>query len=396
MTSLPGRFLEVHVIQPVPYANLNRDDTNSVKTVEWGGVERTRVSSQSWKRAIRLHLQQAIGQEALRTRRLPELIAAALTDEHDWPADLAEKAGRYVSMSSSVGAEPPNKKKDDDESDGEKAWTTAAMIYVPAAAVAELARLAIRYRDALEQAKQPTKFERKHAAAVIPTAEVDAVLRSRNGIINLFGRMLAQVDDAHVDGAVQVAHSFTTHATDTEIDYFSAVDDITADWRDTTGSAHMGNSEHSAGVLYRYVVLDLEDLHRNLGGALDDTARLSAELVRATLLSLPQAKKNSTAPNTIPHLAHVTIRSGRPVSYAAAFEKPVRPERFGGHAAPSVAELDRYAGAVQKLLGKSGLLYSAYATLADDESTNLGERVDSFDDLIKGALARALPDGARA
>ncbi|MFD0851029.1 type I-E CRISPR-associated protein Cas7/Cse4/CasC, partial [Actinomadura adrarensis] len=269
------------------------------------------------------------------------------------------------------------------------AWATAAMVYVPGSAITELADLAERHRDALEQAKEPAKFERKHC--VIPTADVDAILRSRNGIINLFGRMLAQVDDAHVDGAVQVAHSFTTHATDTEIDYFSAVDDVTDAWADTTGSAHMGQAEHSAGVFYRNVVLDLHDLHANLHGDLAATRELTAELLRAALLSLPHAKKNSTAPNTIPHLAHLTVRTDRPVSYAAAFEEPVRADNVGGHTEPSVRALNDYAAAVQRLLGSGGLRYSAHAALASAKAEGLGERIDSFDELITGALASALP-----
>ncbi|MDL4770748.1 type I-E CRISPR-associated protein Cas7/Cse4/CasC [Actinomadura xylanilytica] len=393
MTTIPGRYLEAHIIQPVPFANLNRDDNNAIKTVKWGDRERTRVSSQCWKRAMRLHLQQALGQNALRTRRLPEYLADHLVNAHDWPADLAERAGRHTAIASSVGAEAPKKKKDADEpSNGlSDAWATAAMIYIPSTGIAELAELAITHRDVLEQAKDPAKFERKHS--VIPGAEVDAVLRSRNGIISLFGRMLAQVDEAKVDGAVQVAHSFTTHATDTEIDYFSAVDDVTDSWGDTTGSAHMGQAEHSAGVLYRYIVLDLRDLHTNLGGDLADTRELAAALIRAGLLSLPHAKKNSTAPNTIPHLAHLAVRTDRPLSHAAAFEKPVRADHSGGHSDPSVKALSTYAAAAQTLLGTGGLRHSAHATLSTlstADTDGLGDRVKSFDELIDGALDSAL------
>ncbi|GAA1590124.1 type I-E CRISPR-associated protein Cas7/Cse4/CasC [Actinomadura kijaniata] len=393
MPTIPGRYLELHIIQAIPFANLNRDDTNSVKTVTWGGAERTRVSSQCWKRAIRLHLQQSLGQDTLRTRRLAECLAQHLQDQHHWPAELAERAGRHTAVASSVGAEPPRKKKDDDTNGTPDAWSTAAMVYIPHTAITELADLAIQHRQALETAKDPAKFERKHS--VIPGSEVDAVLRRRNGIISLFGRMLAQVDDAHVDGAVQVAHAFTTHQTDVEIDYFSAVDDVTAAWKDTTGSAHMGQAEHSAGVLYRYIVLDLHDLHANLGSD-DDAHELSAALLRAALLSLPHAKKNSTAPNTIPHLAHLTVRADRPVSYAGAFEQPVRADRHGGHSDASVTALDHYAAAVQRLLGPTGLLYSAHATLSGRDITALGERADSFDDLIDNALATALPTKATA
>ena len=48
------KHLELHIIQSVPVSCLNRDDLNSPKTAVFGGVQRARVSSQSWKRAIRL------------------------------------------------------------------------------------------------------------------------------------------------------------------------------------------------------------------------------------------------------------------------------------------------------------------------------------------------------
>ncbi|TNY35119.1 type I-E CRISPR-associated protein Cas7/Cse4/CasC [Thermomonospora catenispora] len=392
MTTIPGRFIEAHIIQAIPFANLNRDDTNAVKTVTWGGKERTRVSSQCWKRAMRLYLQTSLGHEAtLRTRRLPEYLARHLQEKHNWPSDLAERAGRHVAVASSVGGEAPKKKADKETGGTSEHWSTAAMVYIPVSAIAELAELAIQYREALENAEEPkdsAKFSRKNS--VIPTSEVDEILCRRNGIIKLFGRMLAQVDDAQVDGAVQVAHAFTTHAVSAEIDYFSAVDDVTDIWGDTTGSAHTGYAEHSAGVLYRYIVLDVSDLHAGLGEGLDDTRELAAGLLKAALLSLPRAKKNSTAPNTIPHLAHLTVRTDRPVSYAGAFEKPVRADRHGGHSDPSVVALNDYAAAVQRLLGTSGCRYAAHATLSQEETEALGERVDSFDELIEGALATAL------
>lgn len=46
-------YLDIHVIQNLPPSNVNRDDTGSPKTAQYGGVTRARVSSQSWKKAIR-------------------------------------------------------------------------------------------------------------------------------------------------------------------------------------------------------------------------------------------------------------------------------------------------------------------------------------------------------
>ena len=48
-------FLDIHAIQTLPPSNVNRDDTGSPKTAIYGGVRRARISSQSWKRAMRLY-----------------------------------------------------------------------------------------------------------------------------------------------------------------------------------------------------------------------------------------------------------------------------------------------------------------------------------------------------
>ncbi len=47
-------YLEIHALQSLPPSNVNRDDTGAPpKSATYGGVLRARVSSQSWKRAIR-------------------------------------------------------------------------------------------------------------------------------------------------------------------------------------------------------------------------------------------------------------------------------------------------------------------------------------------------------
>ena len=46
-------FVDIHVLQTVPPSCINRDDTGSPKTAIYGGATRARVSSQSWKHAVR-------------------------------------------------------------------------------------------------------------------------------------------------------------------------------------------------------------------------------------------------------------------------------------------------------------------------------------------------------
>ena len=47
--------IDLHALQSLPPSLINRDDTGAPKSAVFGGVPRQRVSSQSWKRAIRRH-----------------------------------------------------------------------------------------------------------------------------------------------------------------------------------------------------------------------------------------------------------------------------------------------------------------------------------------------------
>ncbi|MGW3240706.1 type I-E CRISPR-associated protein Cas7/Cse4/CasC [Streptomyces olivaceus] len=389
------RFLDIHIIQSVPFANLNRDDTNSVKTVLYGAKMRTRVSSQSWKRAARVEFERITGNSTLRTRRICEAVTRELL-HRGHPQELAEKAGAHIAAA--VGKfEVEEKIEDRRRTTIPNHVITNAMIYVPQAAVSELADYAEEHRETLEAAKDITKKGDTKASA-LPKAAVDAILRSRNDVINLFGRMLAEIDRAGVDGAVQVAHAMTTHEADADLDYFTAVDDLTSTWQDATGSAHMGHAEFSAGTFYRYATIDLDELTRNLAGT-DNTTDVHEVLtgfLTAFTLAVPQAKKNSTAPHTLPHLVHLAVRGDRPVSFAAAFEKPVRPGAHGGNGAPAVTALAQYAAAAGSFLGTSHLISSSWTSPElKDLPESLGQCFDGLEALIAEVVGHAGSTGSQ-
>ena len=54
MTKLNNTKIEFHILQSFPVSCLNRDDVGSPKSAMIGGVNRARVSSQCWKRQVRL------------------------------------------------------------------------------------------------------------------------------------------------------------------------------------------------------------------------------------------------------------------------------------------------------------------------------------------------------
>ena len=91
-------YLDLHVLQTVPPSCVNRDDTGSPKTAVYGGATRARVSSQAWKRAIRLMFEDILPSDKVgqRTKKIVEMVAeeiAALAPNSDAdPVELAEKA----------------------------------------------------------------------------------------------------------------------------------------------------------------------------------------------------------------------------------------------------------------------------------------------------------------
>ncbi|MFI5756843.1 type I-E CRISPR-associated protein Cas7/Cse4/CasC [Streptomyces sp. NPDC051569] len=382
-------YIDLHVLQSVPFANLNRDDLGTPKTVRYGNADRIRVSSQSWKREIRHEVEERLNEYAKRTRLVPVKVRQAL-EEAGWPKELAQFAGEQVARSAGK-----------DGLKTEEGGKTSVLLYLPQSGISELTALCQEHRQALETAAnkiasaKDAKARTKAASeAVLPKDLVNAVLKGRTATIDLFGRMLAELPGGKVDGAVQVAHAFTVHGADPQRDFFTAVDDWLPD--DETGSGHMQTGEFSTGTFYRYATLNVTDLLKNLDQDRARAKELVTLFIDAYLMSIPQAKKNSTAPHTLPDLAYYAVRDRRPISFAAAFEQPVRP-LAGGFSEAARQELLTYASAVQRLTGGHGRLTHGYVSIDDKPLEGLGARHESFDDFTGAPVTTAFeaPEGAQ-
>lgn len=367
-------YLDLSALQSVPAANLNRDDLGSPKQVQYGSAPRIRVSSQSWKRVIRQGVEQDLGERAARTRLVPVKLRKALVRE-GWPEELAAFAGAQVAASAGkkgIGTEA--------------AGHTSVLLFLPETAIDELAAVCEEHRGELE-----TGQSKKKPGQLLPPARIEEILKRRTASISLLGRMLAELPDANVDGAAQVAHAFTTHASEPQRDYFTAVDDWLGEAE--TGSGHLDTAEFSSGVFYRYATVNVADLVKNLEGDRKAARTVLASFAEHFLMSLPQAKKNSTAPHTLPDLAYLAVREQRPLSLAAAFEAPVNADVTGGYARPSRAALAAYAVNINRLTGDRHRPFHGHATIAPDELlSGLGAACDSFDALIEAAVEAALPE----
>ena len=67
--------IEFHILQSFPVTCLNRDDVGAPKTAVIGGSTRARVSSQCWKRQVRLALHDFGVTLAVRTKKVAEMVA---------------------------------------------------------------------------------------------------------------------------------------------------------------------------------------------------------------------------------------------------------------------------------------------------------------------------------
>ncbi|MFD9636828.1 type I-E CRISPR-associated protein Cas7/Cse4/CasC [Streptomyces violascens] len=377
---MTARHIDLHVLQDLPAHCLNRGEYDEPKSLLIGNTLRPALSSQCVKHAHRHAVEDRLGEPAARTRLLPHRLATALRAAH-WPKELAQFAAEQVPRSAT--------REGLDLKDADR---TLAMLLLPAATILDdLVTLCTTHRPALEaglatETARAAAGKAKGTAAYLPTAQVVRLLATRTASINLFGRFLAGVPDAKVAGAVQMAWSFTTHASDLQPDFYTAVEDWARE--QDSGGAHLDTAYLAAGVYYRYATINLTELTANTKSAAKAIGLLGL-FTEVFLTTLPRAKNTSTAPHTLPDLAHYAVRDRRPVSYAAAFHQPVAADPRGGYLAPSRQALSQHAGTLNQLLGTRHLVAHGYTSQATDPVDHLGDRHATFDDLIDAVMTAA-------
>ncbi len=303
------KHLELHIIQSVPVACLNRDDLNSPKTAVFGGVQRARVSSQSWKRAIR-EMAKEISPEQFKGERTRLMFEPLL------------KAMKAVGLSA-IDADDGAKKIIDalvklDTKSTDKVKSTTLYFMSPL----ELETLAKTYADTRD-AKKALK-------------SVDAKSLKDAADISIFGRMVANDHSLTVEAASMFSHALSTHKVDNEIDFFAAVDDLQP--KEESGAGMTSTLEFNSATYYRFAALNLNMLAdvEHLGSLTkEERQSVVRTFVEATIMAIPVARKNTMNGNTIPdYVLGVVREKGHPVQLVNAFETPVRSSQ--GYATKSV------------------------------------------------------------
>lgn len=304
------KHIEVHILQALPPSNVNRDGDGSPKAARYGGKRRARVSSQSWKRATRLAFDDP--DQGVRTKHLADQVADKLVNQHSYSRDDADKAALVALAAAGIGGGKGKQK-----------------------ATGELKYLLL-FGDDL-----PTRLAQAVVDDTLDEQTVKELIRTTDKPLSLalFGRMIADDKSLSVDAACQVAHAISTHETASELDYYTAVDDLRTE---DAGAGMIGEIGYQAPVLYRYANINCDLLTANLNGAHADAVDGVKKFIRSFSTSMPSGYNTSTAPGTLPKLVAVVIRDGhRPVSLADAFENPVTAQ--AGFIEPSAQRLaDEY------------------------------------------------------
>lgn len=340
-------FLDIHVIQTLPPSNINRDDTGSPKTARYGGVNRARVSSQSWKKSMRSYFYVNSEQEniGVRTLEIVEYIAKKIIE-----LDNTKKLKEAMSLADKVINKAGVKTKDS---------KAKALFFLGDVQAKNLAKAAL---EGIEDKTILQELLKKNPA-------ID---------IALFGRMVADDPSLNEDASSQVAHAISTHAIQNEFDFFTAVDDLSKE--DNAGAAMIESIEFNSSTLYRYANVAIHELLRQLDNDKESTIKTLKLFVEAFSNSLPTGKVNTFANQTLPQLLVVSLRNDRPVNMVTAFEEPVKSS--DGYVRKSIEKLVREFQKAEKFANKP-LLNFYVVTDEAYEVSELGEEKDSMAELTK-------------
>lgn len=344
-------FVNYHVLISHSPSCLNRDDMNMQKTAIFGGVRRVRISSQSLKRAIRKSdYYKKHFDTSVRTRRLFDMaVSDLLENESSAKTKKAiEQAGLFAAAIFEGKTKPDDIKKYKRADNGH---IETQVIPFHASEIDSVKRIIAE--AASKKESERLEFMRDAIAKIQKEQATQVSLD-----VGLSGRMANSDLLYGVDGALAVAHALTTHEVDGDIDWFTAVDDLTQD-RGETGAGHLNTQEFSAGVFYRYASLNLRQLQVNLGLLSDMKAKettdsrkqaleIAAHVLHLLATVVPSAKQQAFAAHNLADFAMVTF-SDQPVSLANAFESPVR--RGSGLLAPSIECLCDYWEKVHNAYG---------------------------------------------
>lgn len=301
-------IVDTHALQTIPPSLINRDDTGAPKSAVFGGTPRQRVSSQSWKRAIRKFFEDNFDPEQIgdRSKRLPEKIARKLEDAGLEQAEAISRTEQLFKAAKIKTSVQKLSKKDIENGVEANPYPETGYLLFLSQHQIDRAVSELLERDG-------ENLKKNEAQEILDTGHsVD---------MSMFGRMVADDAAYNVDASVQVAHALGIHASAPEFDFFTAVDDL-AEEGEETGAGMLGTVQMMSSTLYRYATVNVDSLAENLDSR-ENAFQATEQFIDAFIKSIPTGKINTFANQTLPELVYITVRDSRPISLVNAFESPV-------------------------------------------------------------------------
>lgn len=319
----------LHILQNLPPGCWVRDDNNEPKTFRTPGSVRHYLSSQSQKKAIRSHpfLNKTKKDETWNTRNISKLIYKKLEEN----LDINNIDNKDIIKQNVTLEEIDNILK--------RVKINNVMIYIGSPEIEAIVNVII------------SKFTMKdgvYDSSNITKNEIEDIIKKECHTINqsLFGRMIAEIADAKIDGAVQTGIAFSTHNSPLEFDFFTAVDDFNDS---NQGSGHMGYQPFVSSCIYKCYNLDLMLLENNLVNNQYNIKDIAKDFLMAAIVSQSGSKQNSMFSPVYPDFILIEkYKDGSPISLANAFETPVVADNNGSIVVPSINKLLNYRDRINK------------------------------------------------
>jgi CRISPR system Cascade subunit CasC len=323
------RFIQIHWLASYPGTLLNRDDSGLAKALPFGGVTRTRISSQCLKRtwrkakdAMNIGLMENIETAERSREHIERQVINGLAEETGKPADIVMAVG-LAFIEALYGDKAKDRKNRQALLLG---WPEIR--YMRKEAI-RLVTASLDKKDAEARCKD---YFGKDGIRRVFRAVRSQCAQPGGFEAALFGRMVTSDPEANIEGALHVAHAITVHRAEKELDLVTVADDLKTS--SDAGAAGVFDSELTSGVYYGYAVIDVPTLVSNLSGVpakqwlspqvdRETAAEVAARLVHLIATVSPGAKRGATAPYSYAEAMLVEAGNRQPRTLANAFRNEI-------------------------------------------------------------------------
>jgi CRISPR system Cascade subunit CasC len=386
-------FVQIHTLRDYSTALPNRGQDGLAKRTIYGGIERQRISSQSFKAALRDNYTLVKTKDG--------------NTVNDTMKDLARSLGLDMSVRSALIGERmlvPRLSQKLTEADA-KTWSDAVMglwrregakvdqdtpLVVGEKEIDALANACVALAEAKHTPAQLYKLVDSARELGKASPEAQKAVESMRAVASnagldgaLFGRFATGIAVNNVDSAVHVAHLVTVHPLFSVTDFFSVQDLLKTGEGEDRGGSHINTAELTSGLFYGYVVVDVGQLNMNFAElSKEQRAGIAGWLVRAVAQVEPAAKRGSTAPYAGLRELMVEIGRRQPRSLIGAFERPVETTRDRTLSEEARYRLEAHASEMDALMGAP-----EYRSTLRQHAKGSLPAVEAISDEVAGKLA---------